>query len=213
MKKLNRQDTAKVLELLEETYPDAACALNFSDNFQLLTAVALSAQTTDKKVNQVTEKLFQLCPTAADMAQFDEGELQEILKPIGMYKSKAKNTIAMSRILTEKYGGEVPEDQALLEELPGVGRKTANVVLSVGFGHPRIAVDTHVFRVSNRIGLVDEKDVLSTEKALMKAIPEDRWTVNHHRLIWHGRMLCTARKPQCEKCPLLGICLQKKIGK
>ncbi len=213
MKKLNRQDTAKVLELLEETYPDAGCALNFSDNFQLLTAVALSAQTTDKKVNQVTEKLFQLCPTAADMAQFDEGELQEILKPIGMYKSKAKNTIAMSRILTEKYGGEVPEDQALLEELPGVGRKTANVVLSVGFGHPRIAVDTHVFRVSNRIGLVDEKDVLSTEKALMKAIPEDRWTVNHHRLIWHGRMLCTARKPQCEKCPLLGICLQKKIGK
>lgn len=143
MKKLNRQDTAKVLELLEETYPDAGCALNFSDNFQLLTAVALSAQTTDKKVNQVTEKLFQLCPTAADMAQFDEGELQEILKPIGMYKSKAKNTIAMSRILTEKYGGEVPEDQALLEELPGVGRKTANVVLSVGFGHPRIAVDTH----------------------------------------------------------------------
>ena len=213
MKKLNRQDTAKVLELLEETYPDAGCALKVFDNFQLLTAVALSAQTTDKKVNQVTEKLFQLCPTAADMAQFDEGELQEILKPIGMYKSKAKNTIAMSRILTEKYGGEVPEDQALLEELPGVGRKTANVVLSVGFGHPRIAVDTHVFRVSNRIGLVDEKDVLSTEKALMKAIPEDRWTVNHHRLIWHGRMLCTARKPQCEKCPLLGICLQKKIGK
>lgn len=112
----------------------------------------------------------------------------------------------------EKYGGEVPEDQALLEELPGVGRKTANVVLSVGFGHQRIAVDTHVFRVSNRIGLVDEKDVLSTEKALMKVIPEDQWTVNHHRLIWHGRTLCTARKPQCGECPLLGICLQK-MGK
>ena len=201
MKKLKKQDVAKVLELLKDTYPDAGCALDFGSNYQLLTAVALSAQTTDKKVNQVTEGLFQLCPTAAEMAEFDEEELQRILKPIGMYKSKAKNTISMSRILMEKYGGEVPEDQALLEELPGVGRKTANVVLSVGFGHQRIAVDTHVFRVSNRIGLVDEKDVLSTEKALMKVIPEDQWTVNHHRLIWHGRTLCTARKPQCGECP------------
>ena len=149
MKKLKKQDVAKVLELLKDTYPDAGCALDFGSNYQLLTAVALSAQTTDKKVNQVTEGLFQLCPTAAEMAEFDEEELQRILKPIGMYKSKAKNTISMSRILMEKYGGEVTEDQALLEELPGVGRKTANVVLSVGFGHQRIAVDTHVFRVSN----------------------------------------------------------------
>ena len=212
MKKLKKQDVARVLELLGETYPDAGCALHFSSNYQLLTAVALSAQTTDKKVNQVTEELFQLCPTADKMAEFDEEELQRILKPIGMYKSKAKNTIAMSRTLVEKYGGEVPESQELLEELPGVGRKTANVVLSVGFGHPRIAVDTHVFRVSNRIGLVDEKDVLSTEKALMKAIPKDQWTVNHHRLIWHGRMLCTARNPKCGECPLDGICLKKMGG-
>ena len=103
----------------------------------------------------------------------------------------------------------MPEDQKLLEELPGVGRKTANVVMSVGFGHPRIAVDTHVFRVSNRIGLVDEKDVLSTEKALMETIPREQWTVNHHRLIWHGRMICTARNPQCDTCPLTEICLKK----
>lgn len=209
MKKLKKQDVAKVLEILGETYPDAGCALNFGSNFQLLTAVALSAQTTDKKVNQVTEGLFQLCPTAAEMADFDEEKLQEILRPIGMYKSKAKNIISMSKMLMEKYGGEVPEDQSLLEELPGVGRKTANVVLSVGFGHPRIAVDTHVFRVSNRIGLVDEKDVLATEKALMKAIPEDQWTVNHHRIIWHGRMLCTARGPKCGECPLQEVCLKK----
>ena len=206
---LNRQETDRVLQILADTYPDAGCALHFSSVYQLLTAVALSAQTTDKKVNQVTEELFRLCPTAAEMAEFDEEELQRILKPIGMYRSKAKNTIAMSRALMEKYGGQVPEDQKLLEELPGVGRKTANVVMSVGFGHPRIAVDTHVFRVSNRIGLVDEKDVLSTEKALMETIPREQWTVNHHRLIRHGRMICTARNPQCDTCPLTEICLKK----
>ncbi len=206
---LNRQETDRVLQILADTYPDAGCALHFFSVYQLLTAVALSAQTTDKKVNQVTEELFRLCPTAAEMAEFDEEELQRILKPIGMYRSKAKNTIAMSRALMEKYGGQVPEDQKLLEELPGVGRKTANVVMSVGFGHPRIAVDTHVFRVSNRIGLVDEKDVLSTEKALMETIPREQWTVNHHRLIWHGRMICTARNPQCDTCPLTEICLKK----
>ncbi len=209
MKKLKRQEIDRVLDILAETYPDAGCALHFSSTYQLLTAVALSAQTTDKKVNQITEGLFQRCPTAAEMAEFDEEELQNILKPIGMYRSKAKNTIAMSRALMEKYGGEVPEDQKLLEELPGVGRKTANVVMSVGFGHPRIAVDTHVFRVSNRIGLVDEKDVLATEKALMKAIPEEKWTVNHHRLIWHGRNVCSARNPRCGDCPLAEVCLKK----
>ena len=208
-KVLDRQDTEEVLRILENTYPDAGCALNFSGVFQLLTAVALSAQTTDKKVNQVTEDLFRICPTASEMAEYDEEKLQRILRPIGMYRSKAKNTIAMSRALMEKYGGQVPEDQKLLEELPGVGRKTANVVMSVGFGHPRIAVDTHVFRVSNRIGLVDEKDVVSTEKALMETIPRDQWTVNHHRLIWHGRLVCAARNPECAECPLTEICLKK----
>ncbi len=208
-KVLDRQDTEEVLRILENTYPDAGCALNFSGVFQLLTAVALSAQTTDKKVNQVTEDLFRICPTASEMAEYDEEKLQRILRPIGMYRSKAKNIISMSRMLMEKYGGQVPEDQKLLEELPGVGRKTANVVMSVGFGHPRIAVDTHVFRVSNRIGLVDEKDVVSTEKALMETIPRDQWTVNHHRLIWHGRLVCAARNPECAECPLTEICLKK----
>ena len=206
---LNRQETDRVLQILADTYPDAGCALHFFSIYQLLTAVALSAQTTDKKVNQVTEELFRLCPTAAEMAEFDEEELQRILKPIGMYRSKAKNTIAMSRALMEKYGGQVPEDQKLLEELPGCGKKDGKRGDVGGLRHPRIAVDTHVFRVSNRIGLVDEKDVLSTEKALMETIPREQWTVNHHRLIWHGRMICTARNPQCDTCPLTEICLKK----
>lgn len=209
MKTLKKQDTEKALRILADTYPDAGCALDYGTPYQLLVAVTLSAQTTDKKVNQVTEGLFKLCPTAAEMSVFDNAELERILKPIGMYKTKAKNVINLSRILMEKYGGEVPEDQELLMELPGVGRKTANVVMSVAFGHQRIAVDTHVFRVANRIGITDEKDVLNTELALMKAIPEDQWTVNHHRLIWHGRNLCSARKPDCEACPLNGICLKK----
>ncbi|MCI8283852.1 MAG: endonuclease III [Firmicutes bacterium] len=209
MNTLKNQDVERVLNILADTYPDAGCALDYGTPYQLLVAVTLSAQTTDKKVNQVTEGLFKLCPTAAEMSEFDNGELERILKPIGMYKNKAKNVINLSRILIEKYGGEVPDDQELLMELPGVGRKTANVVMSVAFGHQRIAVDTHVFRVANRIGLTDEKDVLNTELALMKAIPEDQWTVNHHRLIWHGRNLCSARKPDCEDCPLNGICLKK----
>lgn len=208
-KKLNKTEVSKVLDLLAQTYPDAGCALNYGTPFQLLTAVALSAQTTDKKVNQITEHLFERCPTAAEMAQIDELELQEIIRTIGLYKNKAKNLIAMSRILMEKYDGEVPEDQELLVQLPGVGRKTANVVMAEAFGHQRIAVDTHVFRVANRIGLTEEDDVLKTELALMKAIPENKWSDSHHWLIWHGRNICAARKPACDTCPLNEICLKK----
>lgn len=187
--------------------------LDYRSPYQLLVAVVMSAQTTDKKVNEVTEELFKKYPDAAAMANIDITELEDRLHSIGMYRQKSKNIISLSMILMEKYDGEVPEDQALLEELPGVGRKSANVVMSVAFGHPRIAVDTHVFRLANRIGLVDEKDVLSTEKALMKAIPEKDWTANHHRLIWHGRRICIARRPQCEVCPLDDICLKKTVAK
>ena len=210
-KKLNKAETAQVLELLAEAYPDASCALNYGTPFQLLTAVALSAQTTDKKVNQVTETLFKVCPTAKEMAAIDETELQEMIRTIGLYKNKEKNLIQMSKILLEKYDGEVPQDQQLLIQLPGVGRKTANVVMSEAFGYQRIAVDTHVFRVSNRIGLVDEDDVLATELSLMKVIPENQWSDSHHRLIWHGRNVCAARKPACEACPLAEVCLKKII--
>ena len=213
MKKLKKQDVAKVLELLKDTYPDAGCALDFGSNYQLLTAVALSAQTTDKKVNQVTEGLFQLCPTAAEMAEFDEEELQRILKPIGMYKSKAKNTISMSRILMEKYGGEVPEDQALLEELPGVGRKSANLIMGDVFGKPAIVTDTHCIRLSNRIGLVhDMKDPKKVEMALWKIIPPEEGNDLCHRLVNHGREVCTARtKPYCDRCCLSDICEKNGI--
>lgn len=212
-RKLKKQDIAKVLEILKETYPDADCALNYGTPFQLLAAVVLSAQTTDKKVNQVTDDLFKLYPTAAEMSQIPEEELQERIRTIGMYRQKAKNLIALSRILMEKYDGEVPDDQEKLMELPGVGRKSANVVMSVAFGHQRIAVDTHVFRVSNRIGIASGSNVLETELSLMKNIPEDQWTVNHHRLIWHGRLICAARKPKCSECPLDGICCKNNLDK
>ena len=196
----------KILDNLEAAYPEAACALNHREVFELLVAVALSAQTTDKSVNEVTPLLFEKYHDAKAMASADEEEVKEILKKIGMYKTKTKNLLAMSRMLIEKYDGKVPGTYDELIKLPGVGRKTANVVLSVGFGEQRIAVDTHVFRVANRIGLVNEKDVLKTELALMKAIPESRWSRAHHSLIFHGRNCCSARKPKCEVCCISDVC-------
>lgn len=207
-KTLDAGGVKKVLEILAETYPDAKCELVHASPFQLLAAVMLSAQTTDKKVNQVTDDLFVLYSDAEKMAGADQAEVERIIRPLGMYRTKSANLIKMSKMLVEKYGGQVPEDQKLLEELPGIGRKSANVVMADAFGHQRIAVDTHVFRVSNRIGLVREDNVLNTEKALMKVLPDDQWTANHHRIIWHGRRLCTARSPKCGECPLLGTCLQ-----
>ena len=203
---------AGVIGWFEANMPVAESELQYKDPYQLLVAVILSAQCTDKRVNMTTPALFEAYPTPEAMAQATVEEIYAYIKSISYPNNKARNLAAMARMLCTEFGGVVPSDLDALQRLPGVGRKTANVVLSVGFGHQRIAVDTHVFRVSNRIGLVDEKDVLSTEKALMKVIPEDQWTVNHHRLIWHGRTLCTARKPQCGECPLLGICLQK-MGK
>ena len=210
---LTKKNVRLALDLLGEMYPDAGCELQYHDPYQLLVAVVLSAQTTDKRVNMVTEDLFRVCPGPAEMAAMEESELQERIRSIGMYRTKAANVIKLSRMLMEKYDGAVPAEQDLLEELPGVGRKSANVVLSVAFGQPRIAVDTHVFRVANRIGLVQEKNVLDTEKALMKRIPEPEWTVNHHRLIWHGRRVCAARKPACESCLLDGICKKNEAPK
>ena len=209
---MDSQTVMEVLGELEKLYPQAGAELNFTNPFETVIATVLAAQCTDKRVNIVTAKLFPKYPDAKAMAQLTPEELEPMIQECGLFHTKARNIVELCRILVAKYDGRVPDTMEELVQLPGVGRKTANVVLSVGFGHQRIAVDTHVFRVSNRIGLVDEKDVLSTEKALMKVIPEDQWTVNHHRLIWHGRTLCTARKPQCGECPLLGICLQK-MGK
>lgn len=206
----NEKEINEILDKLEQQYPEADCALDHRNVFELLVAVVLSAQTTDVSVNKVTPDLFAAYPDAAALAEAPEAELQEKLRRIGMYKTKARNIKKLAGILVEKYGGEVPEDDQLLQELPGVGRKTANVVMAVGFGHQRIAVDTHVFRVSNRIGLVSEKDVLKTELALMETLPEHRWSRSHHSLIFHGRYCCAARKPACDECPISHIC--KKVG-
>ena len=203
---LEKDKIKEVLDILEETYPEAECALHHQNVFQLIVAVALSAQTTDKSVNVVTPALFERYPDADALAAADVEEVSEYIKRIGMYKTKAKNIVGMARKLVSDYDGQVPEDYDALVSLPGVGRKTANVVLSVGFGHQRIAVDTHVFRVANRIGLVHEKDVLKTELSLMERIPKERWSRTHHSLIFHGRQCCDARKPKCDDCPINTLC-------
>ena len=206
-----QSEVNEILDKLEERYPDADCALEHGNVFQLLVAVVLSAQTTDKSVNVVTKDLFAKYPDAYALAEASQEDVAEMIKRIGMYKTKSKNILALAKMLVEKYDGQVPEDYDRLIELPGVGRKTANVVLAVGFGHLRIAVDTHVFRVTNRIGLVEEKDVLKTELALMKILPENRWSRAHHSFIFHGRYCCHARKPECESCVIGYICEKKGL--
>lgn len=202
----NQKEIKEILDILEKTYPDAECALEHNNVFELIVAVTLSAQTTDKSVNNVTPALFNRYPDAFSLSKAKQEDVEELIKKIGMYHNKAKNIIGLATSLTENFGGEVPDDYESLISLPGVGRKTANVVLSVGFGEERIAVDTHVFRVSNRIGLVNEKDVLKTELSLMKNIPHNRWTKTHHSLIFHGRNICDAKKPLCSECPVKNYC-------
>ena len=221
MSRISKKKAAEILDLLKAEYPDAGCALEHLNVFQLIVCVVLSAQTTDASVNRVSPALFAAYPDAAALAAASQEDVAEIIRTIGMYKTKSKNIIALAQALCEKHGGRVPEDHDALVALPGVGRKTANVVLAVGFGHQKIAVDTHVFRVSHRIGLATEesagegknsaknageKNVLATEKELMKILPEDRWTEAHHSLIWHGRNCCTARNPKCENCPIEALC-------
>ncbi len=203
---IRNEDIKEILDRLEAQYPEAECALHHQDVFQLIVAVALSAQTTDKSVNQVTPALFEAYPDAAALAAAEPSEVEEYIKRIGMYRTKAKNIVGLAKSLVADHNGQVPEDYDALVALPGVGRKTANVVLSVGFGHQRIAVDTHVFRVANRIGLVEAKDVLKTELGLMERIPEERWSRTHHSLIFHGRQCCDARKPQCGTCVIAEFC-------
>ncbi len=203
---MDKEKVKKVLDLLEEEYPEAECALHHRNVFELIVAVALSAQTTDKSVNQVTPELFEKYPDAEALSKANPADVEKFIRRIGMYKTKSKNIVAMAERIVSDFGGQVPEDYESLVSLPGVGRKTANVVLSVGFGHQRIAVDTHVFRVSNRIGLVHETDVLKTELALMETVPEDRWSKTHHSLIFHGRNCCTARKPDCKGCVIRELC-------
>lgn len=204
---MKKDKIVEILDALEKTYPDAHCELVHENPFQLLIATVLSAQTTDKKVNQVTEKLFDQYKTPQDFAQLNQEELEKSIREIGLYKNKAKNIIALCRMLIEEYDSEVPKTMEDLTRLPGVGRKTANVVLSNAFGVPAIAVDTHVFRVSNKIGLAKSENVEDTEEQLMKGIPKDRWSKAHHLLIFHGRRTCSARNPKCEECTVNSHCV------
>ena len=208
---IDNKNVTEVLDILETMHPEAACALEHRDPFELIVAVALSAQTTDVSVNKVTPKLFRRYPDAESLATADPDEVMEIIRTIGLYRNKSKNIVRLAGKLVSDFGGKVPQDFDSLVTLPGVGRKTANVVLAEGFGVPRIAVDTHVFRVANRIGLTDEKDVDATEEALMKRIPESSWIRAHHLLIFHGRKCCSARKPSCENCGLNKLCMHNNL--
>ena len=201
-----KERAAAVTALLKEVYPDAVCALHYTHDYELLFATRLSAQCTDARVNIVTDTLFRQFPTLESFAAAPEEEIAEAIKSCGLFRTKARDLKACAVMLLEQFDGKVPDNMTDLLKLPGVGRKTDNVVLSVGFGQQRIAVDTHVFRVANRIGLTNEKDVLKTELALMQRIPQERWSRTHHSLIFHGRQCCEARKPKCDACPLVEYC-------
>ncbi len=203
---LPRVNTAEILRILEQLYPDARCALDHQNAFELLIATILSAQCTDRRVNMITPGLFREFPDAARLACADIGRVEQIVAECGLYRMKSRNIVAASRLIVEQYGGVVPDSMEELLKLPGVGRKTANVVLSNAFGVPAIAVDTHVQRVSNRIGLAQSEDVTVTEQQLMRRIPRAKWSPAHHWLIYHGRLVCTARAPKCQECPLAPHC-------
>ena len=197
---------AEQLRRLSEHYKDEGTMLHFSSPFTLLVAVVLSAQCTDKRVNIITNRMFPRLDTPAKMVKLTQAEMEKEIHDCGLYKAKAKNLLGLSRMILEDFGGEVPESFDDLVKLPGVGRKTANVVRSVAFGYPAIAVDTHVFRVSNRLKLSIGDTPEKVEEGLKKAIPMKDWSAAHHWLIWHGRKVCRARNPSCETCFLEDIC-------
>ena len=194
------------LEILEETYRGAKPELVFSNPFELLVAVILSAQCTDKRVNITTARLFKKAATPEAVLALGLAGLEDEIKDCGLFRNKAKNIMATCRTLVEEFGGEVPEDYETLLKLPGVGRKTANVVSSVVFHRPAIAVDTHVFRIANRLKLAVGETPLAVEKGLMKNIPREKWSDAHHWLIYHGRRICKAKRPLCGECPLAEVC-------
>jgi endonuclease-3 len=192
---------------LEELFPDARAELDFTNNFELIVAVVMSAQTTDIAVNKVTKNLFNKYPTPYDLMHANVEHVMAIIQSIGLYKTKAKNIIALSKILVESYNSDVPNDRTALESLPGVGRKTANVVLSNAFGIPALAVDTHILRISKRLGLADESDdAYAVEMKLNNQFPKALWHKLHHQLIFFGRYHCLARKPKCDTCKMQSMC-------
>jgi endonuclease-3 len=200
------KDMAAVLGILEKTYPDAKCSLDFTNPLELLVATVLSAQCTDERVNQVTKSLFNKYRSARDYASAPLHELEEDIRPTGFFRNKAKSLKSCGTSLVDRFRGQVPRTLDELVTLPGIGRKTANVILGTAFDTPGIVVDTHVSRIAQRLGLTHHQDPVKIEFDLMELIPRPRWTRFSHELIWHGRQICTARNPKCPQCPLLEHC-------
>lgn len=196
-----------IINILLETFPDARCELEFRTPFELLIATILSAQCTDERVNRVTASLFAEANTPEDIIKLGQPELENKIHSLGLFHNKAKNIIAACQVLIDNYAGQVPKDVNLLRKLPGVGRKTANVVVSNAFGIPALAVDTHVFRVAHRLGIAQGKTPQGVEEELRLFFPREKWTLVHHLLIFQGRQICYARKPNCKGCSIVGVCV------
>ena len=210
---MNPQKRRQIYERFRAANPNPTTELKYRTPYELLVAVVLSAQATDKSVNKATEVLFQKYDTPQKIVKLGVAGLEQYVKTIGLYRNKAKNVVELSRMLVEKHGGEVPASREALEELPGVGRKTANVVLNTAFGQPTVAVDTHIFRVANRTGIAPGKDPREVEERLLKFTPAEYLKDAHHWLILHGRYICTARKPGCPECLIRDLCEYRKKTK
>lgn len=201
-----RERAKKIIRILKEAYPDARCSLNFSTPHELLVATILAAQCTDEKVNQITPKLFKKYPDVYALADADLAELEQVIRPTGFFRQKAKSILESSQDIVSSYGGNVPDTLEELTKLRGVGRKTANLILGVVYKKPAIIVDTHVSRVANRLGLTDQKDPTKIEFQLREVLEEADWTVFNHLMVFHGRAICKAPTPRCEICPVLDLC-------
>jgi endonuclease-3 len=211
-RKTRRARTEEILGRLEAEYPDAHCALDHRSPLELLVATILSAQCTDKRVNMVTPALFARYPTAADYADAELAELEEMIRSTGFFRNKAKSLRGLGQALVEEHGGQVPSEMAALVKLPGTGRKTANVVLGNAFGLDEgVVVDTHVGRISRLLGLTEERDAVKVERDLMELVPRKSWTIWSHLLIYHGRAVCVARRPRCAQCVLVDLCPSAEI--
>lgn len=208
-----KQKTAEIITLLKKEYPEVKCALNYSKPHELLIATRLSAQCTDKRVNLVTPGLFKRFPEIADYANADVSEIEKYIESCGLFRTKAKDISLMCGMLHDKYNDTIPDTVEELVKLPGVGRKTANLVCGDLYGKPALVCDTHVIRLTNRLGLTDTKDAVKVEKQLSLIVPAEEGLGLCHRLVWHGRLVCDARKPQCEKCTLENLCIYKKTPK
>lgn len=211
----NKKDAIKIVEILKQYYPDTKCSLDFKTPFELGIAVMLSAQCTDDRVNKITPLLFEKYKKPEDYINLSLEQIEEIIKPCGFYKNKAKSVLGYAKMIVEEYNAKMPETMEELVKLPGIGRKSANVIMLEAFNNPQgIAVDTHAKRIANRIGFSKEKEPLKIEKDLLKIIPKKYFKDVNHLLVWHGRNICNARKPECEKCPIKESCkynLNKKM--